>query len=522
METEADGGAAALRLGAGHLDGAADYVYGSMDLVREFGDPHVLLLAEDHIVFKLDTAWPPDVEVPGRLSLADDDRLLLVANHRSLVSIAKSGLPCGARILKALFCTCRPFASSDRYGSAASKLLRDAEEICIVHNRDKIYKLIRMFPNVKVLALPHDLCTHLSELDEPGRNRFAPLVERSQLRELVGNAGGVCDGSLHLSRETTLALLRTCPDVRRIDCRWVASCFMGPRGLSACTERPRSTSFVHLWLVSPDHIFLFPLLGGKGAVDVALAAKKFPSIKKLQVAVGSMESLAKVSAFRHLRSLMISLSPSIAFCDVDSTLRRLLRNLPELEELELESCGGLELSTIARLCPKIKRLRLASCMGSTEDTPLDDDEFPNLECVEMNVKVLKVVFTSFLSATRCTLRTARFEGEGACIEFLQYCVRRGRPWPFAHLENLTLATKLSLRGLQLEPEDLHGVAKALPALRHLHTDNHDLRMFFENNGVLRGRVSLSSITCAYCKANDPSIAGCEELLALFSLSVPPQ
>ncbi|XP_054933809.1 uncharacterized protein [Dermacentor andersoni] len=493
-----------------------------MDLVREFGDPDVLVLAEDHIVFKLATAWPRDVAIPKRLSLADDDGLLLIANQRCLVSVAKSGLPRETKISKALFCGCASFESSDRYGSAASKLLRDAEEICIVHNRDKVYKLVRMFPNVKVLALSHDLCTHDLELDEPGRNRFEPLVERSQLRLLIGNAGSVCDGSLHLSRETTLALLRTCPDIRRIDCRWVASCFMQPRGLSAATERPKATSFVHLWLVSPDHKFAFEPPGGTGAVDVALAAKKFPSIEKLQVAVGSMGTLAKVSAFRQLRSLMVGLGPNVAWCDVDSTLNRLLRNLPELEELDLESCGGLQFSTIARLCPKIKRLRLASCMGSMEDTPVDGDAFPNLECVDMNVKVLNVAFSSFLSATRDTLRTARFDGEGACIGFLQYCARNGRRWPFARLEHLTLATEHSLRGLQLDPDDLCDVAKALPALRHLQTDSDDLRMFFENNCVRRGRVSLSRIACAYCKANDPSVAKCEELLALFKLLAPRQ
>ncbi|XP_070384101.1 uncharacterized protein [Dermacentor albipictus] len=501
--------------------GAADYAYRAMDLVREFGDPDVLVLAEDHIVFKLDAAWPRDVAIPKRLSLADDDGLLLIANQRSLVSVAKSGLPGETKISKALFCGCASFESSDRYGSAASKLLRDAEEICIVHNRDKVYKLVRMFPNVKVLALLHDIGKHRLELDEPGRNRFEPLVEGSQLRLLIGNVGSLCDGSLQLSRETTLALLRTCPDIRRIDCCWVASCFMQPRGLSAATERPKATSFVHLWLFSPDH--KFGLLPSEiGAVDVALAAKKFPSIEKLQVGVGSMETLAKVSAFRQLRSLMVGLSPNGAWCDVDSTLNRLLRNLPELEELVLESCGGLQFSTIARHCPKIRRLRLASCLGSEDDTPVDEHAFPNLECVDMYVKVLTVAFSSFLFVTRDTLVTARFDGEGTCIALLQHCARHGRRWPFARLEHLTLATDHSLRGLQLEPDDLRDVAKALPALRHLKTDSDDLRMFFEKNCVRRGRVSLSRIACAYCKANDPMVAFGEKLSALFKLLTPRQ
>ncbi|XP_075531131.1 uncharacterized protein LOC142564150 isoform X2 [Dermacentor variabilis] len=491
----------------------------TMELVREFGDPRVLVLAEDHIVLKLDTAWPRDVAVPEGLSLSDDRCLLLVANQRSLVSTAKRGLPREAKILKALFCGCASFDSQDVYASSASTLLRDTHEICIVHNKDKLYKLVRMFPNVRVLALLHDHCDHRLELDEPDTDHSTPLVERSQLKQLVGSTGIICDGYLTMSRETTLALLHTCPDVCRIDSAWVAHCFMGPRSVPTSTGFPKAKRFKDLMVYSRDQL---PSGHLPMATDVALAAKRFPSVETLKVAVGSMGTLAKVSAFRQLRSLMIGLSPNVAWCDVDSTLSRLLRNLPELEELDLESCGGLQFSTIAGLCPKIKRLRLASCMGSMDDTPVDDDAFPNLECVDMNVKVLNVAFGSFLSATRDTLRTARFDGEGACIGFLQYCVRHGRRWPFARLEHLTLATEHSLRGLQLEPDDLCDVAKAVPALRHLQTDSDDLRMFFENNCVRRGRVSLSRIACAYCKANDPSVAKYEELLALFKLLAPRQ
>ncbi|XP_075742753.1 uncharacterized protein LOC119172021 isoform X2 [Rhipicephalus microplus] len=183
-----------------------------MELVREFGDPHVLTLAEDHIVLKLELPWPRDVEFPQGISLADDDGLLLVGNRESFVSARQSTLTRVARICKALFCGCASFDSWDRYASAATNLLRDAEEICIVHNRDKVHKLVRMFPNVKVLALLHDLCEHYVELDEPCRDLVAPLVEGSQLRKLVCSASNLYDGYLVMSHETTLALLRTCPD----------------------------------------------------------------------------------------------------------------------------------------------------------------------------------------------------------------------------------------------------------------------------------------------------------------------
>ncbi|KAH7934054.1 hypothetical protein HPB49_020918 [Dermacentor silvarum] len=414
-----------------------------MELLREFGDPKDLLLAQDHIMLKLETAWPPDVTVPGGLSFADHDSLLLIANQTSLVSAAKSSLLREAIIPKALFCGCAPFDSSDRYASAARQLLRHAQEICILHNRDKVYKLIRMFPNVKVLCLPHDLCLHLLELDEPCRDRSAPLVERCQLRELVGNIGSLCKGLLGMSPETTLAVIRTCPDV----------------------------------------------------------------------VVESLDTLAKISAFCNLRSLTVELNPCIALADVDSELQHALRRLSRLEELALENCGGLRLSTISRLCPKLKILKLEGCVVSAEDTLVDGDAFPNLEYIDVNINILKVAWNAFLSATHDTLRTARFVHDSMCFEFLQYCVRYGRHQPFSRLEHLTLNTNMSLRESEVHPEDLHDVMKALPVLRHLETDSYDLRLFMENYCVPRGRLSLSWIECVYCAVHRPDLALFEKMLA---------
>lgn len=473
-----------------------------MELVREFGDPRVLVLAQDHVVLKLGTAWPRDVAVPEGLSLADDNRLLLVANQTGLISTAESGLPLEAKILKALFCGCASFDSVDRYASAASKLLRDTHEICIVHNRDKVHKLVRMFPNVRVLALPHDCCEHHLELDEPNRDRSAPLVEGSQLRQLVGSAGNMCDGYLLMSRETTLALLHTCPDVCRIDCQWLAHVFMGPRSMPTSTGLAQAKSFSHLFLYSRDQrpSGYLPM-----SVDVALAAKKFPSVETLQVTVGNLKAVADVSAFRNLRGLKLGLYPCFGFADVSSQLKQLLARSPRLEELQLENCGGVLISTIARLCPKIRVLKLQGCIGSIEDIPVDAHAFPNLECVEITIELVSFMFNSFLSAIRDTLRTARFGDDGMCFEFLQYCLHHGRRLPFRRLEHLALDTKLSVRLLKLEPGALHEVLKALPALRHMETDSYDLRLFFENYCVPRGRLSLSWIGCVYCDAHNPDL-----------------
>ncbi|XP_070382861.1 uncharacterized protein [Dermacentor albipictus] len=496
-----------------------------MELLREFGDPQVLVLAEDHIVLKLETAWPSDVTVPGGLSLADDDSLLLVSNQKYLVSAVKSSLLREARVSKALFCGCASFDSSERYAAAARELLRNAQQICILHNRDKVYTLVRMFPNVRVLALPHDLCRHEIEFDEPCRDRSAPLVERCQLTQLMGNVGSLCSGRLTLSPETTLALIRTCPGLRRIDSMWVAKCYMVPYGLATSSEHRRARSLTHLWLGLLDNMSAgqakdptSPLIG----VDVTLAARIFPFVQNLQVVVDSLDALAKISAFRNLSSLRVELGAGIAYDDVDSQLRIVLARLPALEKLALECCGGLRLSTISRLCPELKLMSLERCVGPAEDDPVDGGAFPNLGHVNMSMSILKVASRAFLSATRDTLRTARFGHDGMCLEFLQHCIHYGRRQPFTLLERLTLNTKLSLRELEVHPEDLHDVMKALPALRHLETDSYDLRLFTENYGVPRGRVSLSWSGCVHCTVHRPDIALSEKIAAFLKDSMLPR
>ncbi|XP_050048197.1 uncharacterized protein [Dermacentor andersoni] len=476
------------------------HVYCTMELVREFGDPPLLLVAEDYIVLKLKTAWPRDVAVPEGLSLAKENGLLLIANQKSLVSVANSVLPHMAKVSKALFCGCASFDSSDLYARAATKLLRETREICIVHNTDKVYKLIRMFPNARILALVHDNCAHTLEWDEPWRDPSAPLVEHSQLRQLVGSTSNLSEGSLMMSLETVQALLRTCPDVCRIDTGHIVNCLIESHDCPTMKKHRRAEKFTHIWLHSQDIVSAGLPLNPAVAIDIALAAKNFPSVQKLKVAVATPRALAKISAFRYLRSIHVLAASSDAFAHTDTVLKQLLKSWPDLEELVLVHCGGLQLSTIGKLCPKIKVLKLPMCMVSSEETIGDANTFRYLEHVEMSVEIPNVAFNSLLSATQCNLRTARFLDDDMCFKFLQYCVHQARPLPFARLEHLTLKTSLSVRALGLVPGDLHDVLKALPVLRHLETDSYDLRLFFENYSVPRDRLSFSWTVCVYCSA----------------------
>lgn len=476
----------------------------TMELVREFGDPYVLTVAEDRIVLKLELPWPRGVALPQGVVLADDDGLLLIGNQQSLVSAVKSTLSRKARISKALFCGCASFDSSVRYAKATTKLLRHTQEIGIMHNRNKVYNLVRMFPNVKVLALLHDLCEHYLELDEPWRDPSAPLVERSQLRKLVGNLANEPEGCLIMSYETTLALLRTCPHIGRIDSVTLAGCFMQPHGLPLSTELPKAKNCTHLWLFSWQRVSTKLRSIPVKAADVTLAAKIFPAIETLKATLGSMEAFAKISAFRNLRSLR-AFWPEGDREDVGLVLKQLLEKFPDLEELGLAHCGGVVFSTIANMCREIKVLHLEDCTVSARDLTLNARAFPHLQHVEISGNMLLNTFCSFLSVTRETLRTARFGDCGMCSEFLRYCVRFGKDLPFSRLEHVALCTSHTLQELHLEPGKLHHVLKALPALRHLETDSYDIRVFFENYCVPRGRLSLSWTGCVCCTVHSPKL-----------------
>ncbi|KAL3216824.1 hypothetical protein MRX96_006361 [Rhipicephalus microplus] len=281
-----------------------------MELLQEFGDPRVLVLAEDLIVLKMRTPWPRDVPVPEGLSLADNDGLLLVLSQESLISTSEKGLPLGTRILKALFCSCAPFESSLSYASAATELLHDTQSVCIVHNRDQVYTLIRMFPNARVLALPHDLCVHAFK--PSSKNGPTPLVARSQLRELLGGAYAEWNGSILMHGDVLDAILRTCP-----------KCI--------------------IFRLSKGSRWLWP--------------RSCPS----------PSSLASVTS----AALEIIVHVCAEIPDVDSALTGLLTKRPGLEELGLFRGSGVRLSTIGRLCPKLKNLKLLDCLGSPEDMPVE-------------------------------------------------------------------------------------------------------------------------------------------------------
>lgn len=212
--------------------------------------------------------------------------------------------------------------------------------------------------------------------------------------------------------------------------------------------------------------------------------------------------MAAVSAFRNLRTLSLKLVPPLCRVIVDSELQLLLKTWPRLEELSLKFFAGLRLAAIAKLCPLLKRLSLVVCARAMDDTELEGDAFPSLEVVELNMATPMLAFDRLFLATCGRLRRVRLFGESCPPGFLHLCRHQSGRISFPRLQKLTLGTNLTVRELGLEPEDLHHVVRALPALRHLETDSYDLRLFFENYSVPRGRISVSWGACVYCAVHD--------------------
>ncbi|KAH8026114.1 hypothetical protein HPB51_016124 [Rhipicephalus microplus] len=294
----------------------------------------------------------------------------------------------------------------------------------------------------------------------------------------------------------------TYSQLRRIDSHVVLEAFL----LLDALPIPRTYSTANDF----THLALYAEVGGTcgetapaGPDDVALAGSTFPLVEDLEVLTRSVEALDKIAAFQHVDTLLVALAPPVAWANVDSKLQQLLGNWPRLGKLALEYCGGVRLSTIAALCPKVRSLRLAYCKWDPSDCPVEAGAFPELESIELYIRMADAVFDSLFLATCGRLRKVQLYNDRSCCQFLHLCVRKRAHFPC--LEELRLSTDISVRAMALEPESLHNVLRALPALRHLATDSYDLKLFFENYYVPRGRVFYSRDACVFCAVHGTNV-----------------
>ncbi|XP_070384243.1 uncharacterized protein [Dermacentor albipictus] len=475
-----------------------------MEHVLEFGHPHVLLDGEDLVALRLEQPWPPDSEPPEGCFLDPADRGLLLTDGGSLV--ASTSVLLGTSFSAALFAGCTAFQfSDDAFGVAASQLLRTADKICVVHNRDPVHGLLRLFPDARVLVLVHDLADEPDdvEVDRPGWFATEPRAETSscqqplyQLRMLVRTTGAEETGDFAtMSWETVVSVLYACPKIRRLDSPLVPVAFaMLPDEDGCSTEKPSSRDFRHLTLDAD-------LSASLEDAFISQAAKQFPLVEHLEVTLSSLEDFVALQAFGNLRSLSVAFGAADRAVDVGEHLEPLLQHWPRLEALSLAMCAGVRLLAIAGPCPRLGELRLVDCSGLRgRKAELVGDGFSRLRRVELTRTEIAEGVVALLVAVRQQVRSLHLGDDRICSTFLYISCTAAASGTvlFPLLEELTLRTHHTVRALGLEPEQLHRAVRAMPALRHLQTDSYDLRLFFENYSSPPGCVSLSWCECVHC------------------------
>ncbi|KAH9368077.1 hypothetical protein HPB48_002710 [Haemaphysalis longicornis] len=327
--------------------------------IEEFGDLHTVLYAEDCIVLHLETPWPTDSPVPNGCVLIPDSGLL-TTNTKSLVA-AKSALT-EVKIRGALFAGCVEFKSSESLQDAVGQLLRATQKICIFHNRNAIYNLIRLFPNAKILALLHDLARHVIEEDEPYVNPLEPLVESSLLTDVIGSVGWINSGVLRISWVTLLAIFRTCPLVE-VDSLETIIALSGFEHLRSLT-----VSFSQLTDVSGELgrvLETWPRLeklhldscSGVRLSTINTRCRRLTHLGLVNSEVSAEGGTSTIASFRQLEFVQVSVSIERATFDVFLTaISRNLRTINCLDDnmtswfLSLCCCGPVLFPRLENIC----------------------------------------------------------------------------------------------------------------------------------------------------------------------------
>lgn len=182
-----------------------------MDKVAELASPDDVVDAQDLVVLKLDRPWSGPHAVPAGCVL-DSSSQRITTNQKSFVA-NKDNLT-KQRFSAALFAGCSAFATYTALSNAAVEVLKKAETLVLVHNRDLVMDLVQRFPGLRLLVLMHDL-----RLQTEAKHRLDVCGKRSsRLRQVVGTAPALGMDHLFLCPVTLISLLANCDMVRPSPC----------------------------------------------------------------------------------------------------------------------------------------------------------------------------------------------------------------------------------------------------------------------------------------------------------------
>ncbi|KAH7933950.1 hypothetical protein HPB49_019429 [Dermacentor silvarum] len=409
--------------------------------------------------------------------------------------VARKGALANLGVSRALFAGCAAFSSSKPYRRAAMSVLAAARSLCIIHNRDSVCKLASWFPSVTDLALPHNLAFRgvCSRQDCEGH-----CDRKSSLERIVGDAPALGSANLELDEPLLSDCLLMLPNIVSV--------------------HSALDAVLHIWDVLSDEVVLDDvdyaylrkcpevILGSwrelpgtalsyrdVGVAEVTGARSFCPAVRKLEVVFEKKEALTAVVDYKQLTSLSLMFAGKGKCRATETELSKIVRKFVDLERLDLQFFSDVDLRSIAEHCPKLTNLSLhGSALASID---VDGALLPKrLTFLRMGPPIEPTAtFLSLLECNRKILDVLRLEGDDAAAAFLDVCAET----EFPSLRRLTLDTSRPIRQLGVQPEDLHDVAKNLPALKCLVTDSYDLRLYFE---YYVPSVAISWCICTVCIA----------------------
>lgn len=465
-----------------------------MEVIKELGDPDQLSNGNRLVVLKLDRLLEmPESTVPEDTVFDSDTRVL---------STSQAAFVSNLTFFAKVQCVAAAFAGCDEFGSAlpvflevAKEVLKGAQTLVLVHNRNHVGDLVAWFPTITTLVLYHDLRLHLNQdFTQDGGTRA------TSLERIVGTTPALGCDHLYCCPTTVSNLLANNPKLSVI-----GTPIQEELMISSLDYLPSS------WLVFKDcsHLVLgcavyrqnnkLRTLDDVSPTSIPIAHHCFPSIRSLELTFASTATLDHVVRFTGLTHLSLIASTAAPSHPFSSHAVALLARLP-LKQLSLANFSGVSVPTLAMTCPGLESLALLA--GSARDEFIVEPIFSRLRRLRLSCTMLHSMLLALLRACP-DLVELHLEEDFLSGAFLTGPGSLSRPRPsLVRLEQLTLRTRPpgcnSVVDLRVSPSDLDAALAELPALRRVRTDNFKIRFHLENGSTRQQPIALEWCTCAKC------------------------
>ncbi|XP_070384035.1 uncharacterized protein [Dermacentor albipictus] len=484
-------------------------------IIRQFGDPDVLVHSEGLVALKLESAWTTGKHSAPSGIVLNEDKRRVTMSPQDLVT--NSNLVGSLQVVAALFAGCQEFNESSPVLEAAQKALKNVPTLVIVHNRQRSWPtkcrnlasdLAAWFPAVTTLVLYHDL-----KLQNDKEFRMQGLVNQSHLECLLGTTPAMGADHLLIMPVTFVNLLFNCPKLKTVRAVYLNIGGGGdelPAAASVKREhQPASFTSEEAWLgctlMAENGLpFAADALTADEVAHVTRDRDYCLSIKSLRLTTTAERSLADAASFSNVTDLSLSFASLTSYGRFDPHVVDALSRLT-LESLRLTNIGDVSVSAIAKRCRGLECLGLSECV--VRDEEIDENTvFQCLRTLRIGRSMSEWTFFGLLRSCPC-LAELQLHDDALTTAFIVGLPR----FSFEHrtldcIERLTLHTNVGgrsgLAGLRELPSDLDNVFALLPALRSVRTDDYRVRLHIENCAPW---LDLQWGLCTVCFAEYPKV-----------------